>query len=60
MLQNGVDPDVGDYDKRTAMHLACAQGHQKVSSLNALPYEPTTYLHPTSYILHPTFCNILH
>ena len=30
MLGNGVNPDKGDYDGRTPLHLACASGHRKV------------------------------
>ena len=27
LLDNGADPNLGDYDKRTALHLAAAEGH---------------------------------
>eukprot|EP00854_Cymbomonas_tetramitiformis_P023779 gene23779-28828_t len=30
LITNGVNPDEGDYDKRTALHLASAEGHDKV------------------------------
>eukprot|EP00959_Pyramimonas_sp_CCMP1952_P105487 2205291-Pyramimonas_sp.AAC.1 len=30
MLANLVDPNKGDYDRRTPMHLACANGQNKV------------------------------
>ena len=30
LLKNGVSPDAGDYDSRTALHLACAEGQMKV------------------------------
>lgn len=30
LLENGVDPNLGDYDKRTALHVAAAEGQQKV------------------------------
>jgi len=33
LLENGLDPNVGDYDRRTALHLACAEGHNRVVSL---------------------------
>ena len=32
LLKNGVSPDAGDYDSRTALHLACAEGQMKVPS----------------------------
>jgi ankyrin repeat protein len=30
VLKNGVSPDTGDYDKRTALHLAASEGHTDV------------------------------
>ncbi len=27
LLQQGFHPDSADYDRRTALHLACANGH---------------------------------
>jgi potassium channel len=33
MRQSSVDPDVGDYDRRTALHLACANGYVKTAEL---------------------------
>lgn len=30
MLQNGFDPNKSDYDKRTALMLACVEGHKDV------------------------------
>ncbi len=30
-VENGVDPLVGDYDKRTALHIAAAEGQEKVT-----------------------------
>lgn len=30
LLKNGVGASEGDYDKRTALHLACAEGHARV------------------------------
>ena len=33
MLQSHVDPNVGDYDRRTALHLACANGYLKTAEL---------------------------
>eukprot|EP00959_Pyramimonas_sp_CCMP1952_P335435 7023210-Pyramimonas_sp.AAC.1 len=32
MLENKADPNMGDYDNRTPLHLASAQGHHKVVS----------------------------
>ena len=33
MRQSSVDPDASDYDKRTALHLACANGYVKTAEL---------------------------
>ena len=33
LIENGVDPNLGDYDRRTALHLAAAEGHDKVVEL---------------------------
>ena len=33
LIENGVDPNMGDYDRRTALHLASAEGHDKVVEL---------------------------
>ena len=33
MRQSSVDPDAGDYDRRTALHLACANGYVKTAEL---------------------------
>jgi len=30
LIDNGVDPNKGDYDRRTALHLAAAEGNDKV------------------------------
>ncbi|KAK3235909.1 hypothetical protein CYMTET_53920 [Cymbomonas tetramitiformis] len=30
LLDNGVDPNIGDYDMRTSLHLGAAEGQQKV------------------------------
>ena len=30
LIENGVGPNMGDYDGRTALHLAAAEGHDKV------------------------------
>ena len=30
ILEHGEDPNVGDYDARTPLHLACAEGQDKV------------------------------
>jgi len=30
LVENGVDPDSADYDKRAALHIASAEGHDKV------------------------------
>ncbi|GFZ06857.1 hypothetical protein Acr_18g0010270 [Actinidia rufa] len=32
-LDKGVEPNLGDYDKRTALHLASCEGHTEVISL---------------------------
>jgi ankyrin repeat protein len=29
LIENNMDPCVGDYDERTALHLAAAEGHEK-------------------------------
>ncbi len=29
LIDNNIDPRVGDYDGRTALHLAAAEGHEK-------------------------------
>jgi ankyrin repeat protein len=31
LLRNGIDPDIGDYDARTALHLAAAEGSLRVA-----------------------------
>ena len=33
MRQSHIDPNVGDYDRRTALHLACANGYVKTAEL---------------------------
>lgn len=33
MLMDGTSPDVQDYDKRTALHLACSEGHASIVEL---------------------------
>jgi ankyrin repeat protein len=33
LLNNGVDPNQGDYDRRTPLHLACAEGNERVAEL---------------------------
>ena len=33
LLNNGVDPNQGDYDGRTPLHLACAEGNNRVAEL---------------------------
>ena len=33
MRQSHIDPNVGDYDRRTALHLACANGYVKTADL---------------------------
>ncbi len=30
LIDNNVDPNLGDYDQRTALHLSAAEGHDKV------------------------------
>lgn len=30
VLENGMNPNLGDYDFRTALHLAAAEGHEKI------------------------------
>eukprot|EP00960_Hanusia_phi_P033537 750499-Hanusia_phi.AAC.11 len=30
LIENGVQPDLGDYDNRTALHVASAEGHEKI------------------------------
>ncbi|XP_022728725.1 serine/threonine-protein kinase STY8-like [Durio zibethinus] len=33
MLRNGISPDVQDYDRRTALHLAASEGHAPIVEL---------------------------
>ena len=33
LLKSGADPSLGDYDQRTPLHVAAANGHHKVPSL---------------------------
>ena len=33
LLNNGVDPNLGDYDSRTALHIAAAEGHDQIAEL---------------------------
>ena len=33
MLTKGTDPNAGDYDGRTALHIAAAQGHLEIAKL---------------------------
>ncbi|KAK1269241.1 Potassium channel SKOR [Acorus gramineus] len=33
MLMEGISPDVQDYDKRTALHLAASEGHASIVEL---------------------------
>ena len=30
LVEFGVDPTIGDYDKRTALHVSAAEGHEKI------------------------------
>uniref|UniRef100_A0A0C3STI2 Uncharacterized protein n=1 Tax=Guillardia theta (strain CCMP2712) TaxID=905079 RepID=A0A0C3STI2_GUITC len=30
LIENGVQPNLGDYDNRTALHVASAEGHEKI------------------------------
>jgi len=31
LLRNGIDPDIGDYDARTALHLSSSEGSLRVA-----------------------------
>ena len=33
LLADGANPTAADYDQRTALHLACSEGHERVASL---------------------------
>lgn len=33
MLRDGISPDVQDYDRRTALHLAASEGHAPIVEL---------------------------
>ena len=33
LLSDGADPTAADYDQRTALHLTCSEGHERVATL---------------------------
>jgi glutaminase len=33
LIDSGVDVRLGDYDRRTALHIACSEGHHDVVKL---------------------------
>lgn len=49
MIQHGCDPNIADYDGRTALELACVKGHLEVGE----PVAPPGTLPPPSPAIHP-------
>ena len=64
ILEHGVDPNSGDYDDRTPLHLAAAEGHMKAvqyliskgSDVNFKANMPSPFIpfpHPPTFIPPP-------
>ena len=43
LIKAGCDPSRGDYDRRTPLHIAAANGHQKVGQRKAFGVHVISY-----------------